>query len=83
VKHTAAAGGISCGCRDLCYEQALLRLREAGIPTRADPEAGAREYVELRASWEPGIEALAPALGYRMEDVDTAGYGERLRAAAS
>ena len=28
------------------YEQALQRLREAGIPTRADPQAGAREYVE-------------------------------------
>jgi hypothetical protein len=57
------------------YEQAVLRLREAGIPTRADSEAGAREYVELRAKWEPGIEALAPALGFRMEDVDVAGYG--------
>lgn len=59
----------------LRYERALLRLREAGIPTRADPEAGAREYVEARAGWEPGIEAVAPALGYRMEEVDRAGYG--------
>lgn len=59
----------------LRYERALLRLREADIPTRADPEAGAREYVELRAQWEPDIAAVAPALGYRMEDVDTAGYG--------
>jgi hypothetical protein len=57
----------------LRYGQALLRLREAGIPTRADAEAGADEYVELRASWEPGIEALAPALGFRMEEVDVAG----------
>jgi hypothetical protein len=38
----------------LRYGQALLRLRAAGIPTRADPEAGAREYVELRAHWAPG-----------------------------
>jgi hypothetical protein len=67
----------------LRYGQALLRLREAGIPTRADPDAGAREYVELRASWEPGIEALAPALGYRMEDVDRAGYGAHPRAEVS
>ena len=64
----------------LRYEQALLRLREADIPTRANPEAGAREYVELRARWEPDIAAVAPALGYRMEEVDTAGYGGATRA---
>jgi hypothetical protein len=63
------------------YEQALQRLREAGIPTRADPEAGAREYVELRANWQPGIEALAPVLGYRIEEVDTAGGSGRSPAA--
>jgi hypothetical protein len=61
----------------LRYGQALLRLREAGIPTRTDPEAGAREYVELRAHWEPGIEALAPALGFRIEEVDRADYSGR------
>jgi len=64
------------------YERALLRLREAGIPTREDPQAGAREYAEIRATWEPGIEAVAPALGYRMEEVDTAGHGETARPAA-
>lgn len=63
------------------YGQALLRLREAGIPTRTDPEAGTREYAELRAHWEPGIQALASALGYRMEEVDTAGYGGHPRPA--
>jgi hypothetical protein len=65
------------------YGQALLRLRQAGIPTRDDTEAGAREYAELRAKWEPGIEAIAPALGYRMEEVDRAGFGARLRPAGS
>lgn len=65
----------------LRYGEALLRLREAGIPTRADPEAGAREYVELRATWQPGIEALAPALRFRMEEVDTAGRAARARGA--
>ena len=59
------------------YDQALQRLRAAGIPTRADPKAGAREYVEARAQWEPGIQALAPALGFRIEDVDSAGFGAR------
>jgi hypothetical protein len=59
----------------LRYAQALVRLREAGIPIRADSEAGADEYVKLRATWEPSIEALAPALGFRIEDVDRVSYG--------
>ena len=46
----------------LRYRDAVLRLREAGVPTRADPEAGAREYARLRAKWEPGLEALSPAI---------------------
>jgi hypothetical protein len=62
----------------LRYAHALARLREAGIPTRADQESGAREYAELRARWEPRIEALAPALGLRMEEVDRAGCGKRV-----
>jgi hypothetical protein len=64
------------------YAQALLRLRAAGIPTRADEEAGGREYVQLRARWEPRIEALAPSLGLRMEEVDRAGCGNRTGAAS-
>jgi hypothetical protein len=81
VHHRSPADGTQSRERGrLRYERALLRLREAGIPTRADPEAGAREYVELRARWEPDIEAVAPALGYRMEEVDTAGYGGATRA---
>jgi len=67
----------------LRYEQAVQRLRAAGIPTRDDAEAGARDYVEMRAKWEPGIEGLVPALGYRMEDVDRAGSGARPRAAGT
>jgi hypothetical protein len=62
------------------YEQALLRLRQAGIPTREDPEVGVREYVDVRATWEPQIEAVAPALGLRMDEVDRAGYAETSRA---
>jgi hypothetical protein len=61
----------------LRYGEARQRLDSAGIPTRADAEAGGREYAEARATWEPAIEALAPALGYRMEEVDTAGHGAR------
>ena len=65
----------------LRYAQALLRLREAGIPTRADEEAGAHEYVELRAKWEPDLEALVPVLAFRLEEVDTAGFKGGPRAA--
>jgi hypothetical protein len=61
----------------LRYGRARQRLLEAGIPTRADAEDGAREYIAARSAWEPEIEALAPVLGYRMEDVDTAGHGGR------
>ena len=39
------------------------------------------EDVELRAKWEPGIEALSPALGFRMEEVDRAGSKGRAEAA--
>lgn len=63
------------------YHEALRRLREAGIPTRADPEVGAREYADIRAGWDPKIEGLAPALGYRMEDVDAVGHSAGLRMA--
>jgi hypothetical protein len=67
----------------LRYEQAVLRLRQAGIPTRPDQEAGAREYVELRAHWQPGIAALAPALGFSLEEVDTTGSSGRSHAAGA
>lgn len=52
------------------YESAVRRMRDAGIPLRADQDAGLREYLELRASWEPPIEGLADALGWSMEEVD-------------
>jgi hypothetical protein len=67
----------------LRYAHALVRLRAAGIPTRADQEAGANDYAQLRGRWEPRIEALAPALGLLMEQVDRAGYGERAGAGSA
>jgi hypothetical protein len=67
VLHESSADGPHSDERwRLRYRNALLRLREAGLPTRSDPEAGAREYVELRANWEPGLQALAPALAFRI-----------------
>ena len=63
----------------LRYEHALQRLRAARIPTRADPKAGAREYADMRARWEPGIEALGAALCYPIDEVDPAGFSEGVR----
>ena len=64
VHHGPPADGAQSRERGrLRYERALLRLREAGVPTREDPEAGAREYVESRAKWEPGIAAVARLFG--------------------
>jgi hypothetical protein len=82
--HVVAAE--SAGSRErwgLRYEKALQRLRAAGIPTRSDPEAGAREYIELRSSWEPAVEALGRELGFQIEEVDRAGFSGRARAARS
>jgi hypothetical protein len=64
------------------YARAVARMRKAGIPTRADQEAGLRDYLELRGRWAPGIEALAGALGWRMEAVDEAGWNGRPHASA-
>jgi hypothetical protein len=82
--HVAAAE--SAGSRErwgLRYDKGLQRLRAAGIPTRSDPEAGAREYVELRSIWEPGIETLARELGFHLEEVDRAGFSGRACVARS
>jgi len=71
------------GRSQMRYAHALARLRGAGIPTRADQEAGAREYADLRAQWEPRIEALASALCRAMEEADRAGFGQSARAAGN
>jgi hypothetical protein len=55
------------------YYRAIERLRRAGIETRADLEAGAAEYVALRAGWGPAIAWLAPFMAFGMDEVDPAG----------
>lgn len=50
----------------LRYRDAWLRLRQAGIAVRADPEAGARDYAESRLKWAPQVQALAAALDFRL-----------------
>jgi hypothetical protein len=56
------------------YHRGLARLRQAGIATRKDEQAGADEYLLLRAQWEHQIRALAPMMAFRMEEVDPAAH---------
>lgn len=55
------------------YQAALRRMRQAGIETVEDEHAGADEYVELRSHWHSHVNALAPALAYTIEEIDTEG----------
>src|SRR5215207_7654845 len=55
------------------YFAALRRLRQSGIQTIADEEAGAEAYAALRAEWDPHITALAPAMAYTMDEIDRVG----------
>ena len=54
------------------YAVGLRRLREAGIRTVADEEAGSENYVALRSHWDHYIRVLSPALNYAAESVDPA-----------
>lgn len=55
------------------YKAALRRLQQAGIQTIADEAAGAELYCSLRARWDPHVQTLAPALAYKIDEVDPAG----------
>jgi hypothetical protein len=55
------------------YFAALRRLRQAGIQTTADEEAGAELYAALRARWDPPIGRLSPLLGFTPEEIDPVG----------
>jgi len=55
------------------YFAALRRFRQAGIATISDEQAGVATYLELRTAWQMHIRTLAPALGYKMDEIDPAG----------
>lgn len=55
------------------YRSGVQRLRRAGIETTTDEEVGAEAYVSLRSRWDPLIARLAPAMAYRMDQIDPAG----------
>ena len=55
------------------YRSAVQRLRRAGIEVTTDEQVGAEAYVSLRGRWDPLIARLAPAMAYRMDQIDPAG----------
>jgi hypothetical protein len=57
------------------YHAALLRLRQAGVPVTRDGEAGAEAYIACRMQWDHHITNLAPAMAYRMDEIDVATGG--------
>jgi hypothetical protein len=56
------------------YLGAIQVLRDAGIATAPDEEAGAKAYASMRKRWDALVVALAPALGFGMDEVDPFGY---------
>jgi len=73
--HVPGAGAIDAATREIWrrrYRQAVARLQQAGIRTRADERAGAAAYELLRSEWDGYIRVMAPELGYRNEDIDRA-----------
>jgi hypothetical protein len=55
------------------YRSGVQRLRQAGIEVTADEQVGAEAYVSMRSHWDPLIARLAPAMAYRMDQIDPAG----------
>lgn len=55
------------------YLSAIDQLRRADVPIIADEQAGFEAYIALRRCWEPLIGALAPAMAYRLAEIDPAG----------
>jgi len=56
------------------YMAALERMRQAGIKTIADPEAGFGTYVSLRERWDGHIARLRAAMLYDADEIDAPTY---------
>jgi hypothetical protein len=54
------------------YFDAVSSLRRNGISTNPDEEAGAGQYVSIRANWNHFITALAPVMQYELSEIDPA-----------
>lgn len=56
------------------YFAALRTLRQAGIQTVDDEQAGAEYYVNLRRQWNDYVTHLGPMLAQSTEEIDPVGY---------
>jgi hypothetical protein len=54
------------------YFAALRRLRQAGIQTIHDEQAGAETYISLRAMWDRFIREYSRFMAYEMREIDPA-----------
>lgn len=51
------------------YYQSIERLKQEGVATIADVEAGADRYVSLRRRWEPYVRAIADYMAYDWQEI--------------
>jgi len=78
--HEATRGSPHAPDDDTCelwrrrYFAALRTLRQAGVQTVDDEQAGAEYYVNLRRQWNDYLTHLGPMLVYTTEDIDPVGY---------
>jgi hypothetical protein len=56
------------------YMAALERMRQAGIKTIADPEAGFETYVSLRERWDAHTVRLRASMMYEAGEIDEPTY---------
>jgi hypothetical protein len=52
------------------FFRSLECIRSAGIPVVNDRDTGAQRYVELRRGWEPYVQKLGRAGGFKIGEVD-------------
>jgi hypothetical protein len=51
------------------YYRAITRLRQEGVETTTDLEAGADLYVSLRRQWDPYVKAIALYMAYDWQEI--------------
>ena len=67
---TGRGDGNDAALRCRRFASAAARLQHAGIAVTDDVEAGAAEYVRLRAGWDVTVVRLADFLGYTPQQID-------------
>lgn len=78
--YSATRGSPHAPDEDMCelwrrrFYAALSTLRQAGIQTVDDEQAGAEYYVNLRRQWNDYITHMGPMMAYSTKDVDPVGY---------